>query len=144
MLYNAIYTKIIEVLETVENIKEIKDTPLEEGEKLTKYPAVVVYPEGNTNVFDTSATDFREYRFKMFVIVAIDQTTVQNVFRNVLSNTNDAVLEAFSKGWDFNSIDGSRVWARIESGNWGINNEQGKVAFSEFSLIIKLSVSTHL
>jgi hypothetical protein len=109
MVYTEIYNKIIEVLETVDGIKQIKDSPLEEGEKLTGYPAVIVYPEGNTNIFDTSATDFREYKFKMFVIVAIQGTTINNVFRNVLSNMNDKILEAFSQNWDFNAIDGHRV-----------------------------------
>jgi len=65
---------------------------------------------------------------------------MENVFRNVLSNTNDEVLQAFAEGWNFSRIDGKRVWARIESGTWGTNNEQGKIAFSEFNIIIKLSV----
>jgi hypothetical protein len=140
MIYNTIYNKIITILEGVDKIKEIKDCPLEENEKFSKFPAVVVYPEGNTNIFDTSGSDFREYRFKMFVIVNTQGTTMENVFRNVLSNTNDEVLQAFAEGWNFSRIDGKRVWARIESGTWGTNNEQGKIAFSEFNIIIKLSV----
>lgn len=141
MIYNTLYNQIVSLLEGVSTVKEIIDHPLEENEKISKYPAVIVYPDSiPTNIFDTSGSDFREYRFKIFVLVAVQGTTMSNVFKNILSNVNDDILKAFSEGWKFNRLDGNRVWARIESGQWGTDNSQGKIAYSEFNLIIKLSV----
>lgn len=140
MIYNTLYNKIKTILEEVENVKQITEYP---ESKFTAYPAVVFFPSDISNVFDTSSSDFREYRFKMFVLIGVNQTSLSHVFLNVMSNTCDSILEAFRDNWDLNRIDGNRCWIRIEGGNWSLSNDdKGQVAVAEFNLVIKVSVDS--
>jgi hypothetical protein len=138
-IYQTLYSEIETILQSVENVGEIVTFPTA---NFSKYPAVVFFPSEVSNIFSTSSDNFREYKFKMFVVVGVNQTTMENVFKNVLSNTCDAVLEAFDKNWKLTSLDGHRVWIRIDSGTWGVEkDEKGLMAVAELSLIIKLSVN---
>jgi len=138
-IYKTIYDEIEDILETVENVKQIVKHPTA---NFSKYPAVVYFPAEVSNVFSTNADNFREYKFKMFVVAGVDQTTMSNIFENVLSNTCDAILEAFDSGWKLNSIDGHRVWIRIDAGNWSVEKtDKGLLGVAEFDIIIKLSVN---
>ena len=138
-IYKTIYDEIEDILETVENVKQIVKHPTA---NFSKYPAVVYFPAEVSNVFSTNADNFREYKFKMFVVAGVDQTTMSNIFENVLSNTCDAILEAFDSSWKLNSIDGHRVWIRIDAGNWSVEKtDKGLLGVAEFDIIIKLSVN---
>lgn len=138
-IYKTIYDEIEDILETVENVRQIVKHPTA---NFSKYPAVVYFPAEVSNVFSTNADNFREYKFKMFVVAGIDQTTMSNIFENVLSNTCDAILEAFDSNWKLNSIDGHRVWIRIDAGNWSVEKaDKGLLGVAEFDIIIKLSVN---
>jgi len=138
-IYKTIYDEIEDILETVENVRQIVKHPTA---NFSKYPAVVYFPAEVSNVFSTNADNFREYKFKMFVVAGVDQTTMSNIFENVLSNTCDAILEAFDSGWKLNSIDGHRVWIRIDAGNWSVEKtDKGLLGVAEFDIIIKLSVN---
>ncbi len=138
-IYKTIYDEIEDILETVENVKQIVKHPTA---NFSKYPAVVYFPAEVSNVFSTNTDNFREYKFKMFVVAGVDQTTMSNIFENVLSNTCDAILEAFDSGWKLNSIDGHRVWIRIDAGNWSVEKtNKGLLGVAEFDIIIKLSVN---
>lgn len=138
-IYKTIYNEIEDILETVENVRQIVKHPTA---NFSKYPAVVYFPAEVSNVFSTNADNFREYKFKMFVVAGVDQTTMSNIFENVLSNTCDAILEAFDSGWKLNSIDGHRVWIRIDAGNWSVEKtDKGLLGVAEFDIIIKLSVN---
>ena len=67
---------------------------------------------------------------------------MSNIFENVLANTSDAILEAFDSNWKLNSIEGHRVWIRIDAGNWGVEKtDKGLLGVAEYDLIIKLSVN---
>lgn len=138
MIYSSIYSQIDTILQGVENVKEIHKNPTS---KFTKYPAVVFFPSGVSNVFSTTSTDFREYSFKLFIVIGIDQTTMENVFQNVMANTCDKVLQAFSEGWSLNSIDGKRTWLNVDSVGWSVDtSDKGLLAVSEYDIKIKLSV----
>ena len=139
MIYQTLYNQIKTILEGVSNIKQIIEYP---ESKFEAFPAVVFFPSDISNVFDTSSSDFREYRFKMFVIVGAKQTSLSHIFLNVMSNTCDSILDAFKTNWDLNRIDGNRCWIRIEGGNWSLSNDNsGPIAVAEFNLIIKISVN---
>lgn len=138
MIYQDIYNQIDQILQEVNNVKEIHKNPTS---KFTKYPAVVFFPSGVSNVFSTTASDFREYRFKLFIVVGINQTTMANVFQNVMANTCDAVLKAFSENWSMNNIEGRRTWVNVDSVGWSVDTaDKGLLAVAEYDLIVKLSV----
>ena len=66
---------------------------------------------------------------------------MENVFQNVMANTCDAVLQAFSEGWSLNSIDGKRTWLNVDSVGWSVDtSDKGLLAVSEYDIKIKLSV----
>ncbi len=139
-IYKTIYSEIDDILKGVNNVKEIVKHPTTKA--MNKYPAVVFFPSGVTNVFSTTADNFREYKFSMFVVVGLENTTTGHVFENVLSNTCDAILSAFDTNWKLNRIDNQPVWIRIESGNWGISQtDKGQEAVAQFDIIIKMSVN---
>lgn len=138
MIYQDIYNQIDQILQEVNNVKEIHKNPTS---KFTKYPAVVFFPSGVSNVFSTTASDFREYRFKLFIVVGINQTTMANVFQNVMANTCDAVLKAFSENWSMHNIEGRRTWVNVDSVGWSVDTaDKGLLAVAEYDLIVKLSV----
>lgn len=137
MIYKTIYNEINTILSTVKAVKEIYKYPTS---TFTKYPAVVFFPSGVSNVFSTTTENFREYKFKLFVVVGIDQTTMSNVFENVMSNTCDEILEAFDTNWSLSNIDGKRTWVKIDSGNWSIEKiDKGLISTAEFEITVKLS-----
>lgn len=139
-IYQTIYEEVNTILESVSNIKEIIKHPTTKA--LDKYPAVIFFPTGVSNVFSTTADNFREYKFNMFVVVGLENTTTSHVFENVLSNTCDAILDAFDSKWKLNRIDNQPVWVRIESGDWGMNQgAKGLEAIAQFEIIIKMSVN---
>ncbi len=137
-IYQTIYSEINTILEGVENIKEIIKHPTT---NISKYPAVMFFPNGVTNTFSTNNDNFREYKFKLFVVAGVDQTTMAHIFENVLSNTCDALIDAFDNKWKLGSIEGRRVWIRIDNGVWGVEQtDKGLLALAEYDLIIKVSV----
>jgi len=138
-IYKTLYSEIETILESVTNVKQIVKYPIS---KFDAYPAVVYFPSEISNIFSTSSDNFREYKFKMYVVVGASQETLANIFENVLSNTCDAILQAFDTNWNLNSLDGHRVWLRIDSGNWGLeDSDKGLIAVAEMNLIIKMSVN---
>ena len=138
MIYSEIYDQIDTILQGVTNVKEIHKNPTS---KFTKYPAVVFFPSGVSNVFSTTASDFREYSFKLFIVVGIDQTTMENVFQNVMANTCDKVLQAFSENWSMSNIEGRRAWVNVDSVGWSVDtSDKGLLAVAEYDIIVKLSV----
>jgi hypothetical protein len=139
VIYTRLYNEIKTILEKVSNVKEIHEAPTD---IFTKYPAVVFFPAGVSNVFSTTSDNFKEYRFKMFVLAGTEGTNMNNIFVNVLSNTSDKILEQFDEDWSLNNIDGHRVWLRIEAGTWGLEKtNKGLTAISEFDILVKLSTS---
>ncbi len=139
MIFTQLYNEIKTILEKVSNVKEIHQAPTD---IFTKYPAVVFFPSGVSNVFSTTSDNFKEYKFKMFVLAGTEGTNMNNIFVNVLSNTSDKILEQFDKDWSLNNIDGHRVWLRIEAGTWGLEKtNKGLTAVAEFEILVKLSTS---
>lgn len=139
MIYQTLYNKIKTILENVENVKQIIEYP---STKFEAYPAVVFFPGDISNIFSTSSSDFREYKFKMYIIVGVSNSNLSHVFTGVMANTCDAILDAFRDSWDLDRIDNNRCWLRIDSGKWSLESDNsGPIAVAEFDIIIKLSVN---
>jgi len=137
-VYTTLYSAILAILNGISGAEnwEIHQKPVS---KFGKYPAIVFFPSSVDNVFDTTAENKRNHKFKLFVIVGVEQTDLDTVFGTVLANACDKVISAFDSGWSLTTIDGHRCWIRIDAGNWNYDNtEGGAIAYAEFDLIVQL------
>jgi hypothetical protein len=139
-MYQILISKIKDTLESVEAIKEIYAYPLPGNPK--KYPAAIFYPDSFENSFETTADNFKVYRFKLFIAVNIAGTTEEDVFTSILPKTVDAVIAAFDTGWNGGTIDGHRLWSILDSGFWTLAIEQqGKTATAEMTLTCRVATT---
>lgn len=141
-MYESLISDIKAVIQGISAIKEVYAYPL--AGNPTKYPAVIFFPDSFENSFDTVKSNFKSYRFKMWVIVDLAGTTEEAVFTSILPKTVDKVIETFDQTWNGGqNDDGSRVWQIIDSGLWGLSEEQsGKRAFAELTLTVKFSTES--
>lgn len=132
---------ITAVLGTVTGIKEVFPYPLLENQNITKYPAVIFFPDAYENSFDTVKDNFEIRRFKLFVVVGANQTNASTLFTNLLPKTIDSVIAAFNNKWNqVGVINGHRTWLLLSSGSRSVYpTTQGLEAVAEFTLDVKLA-----
>lgn len=108
--------------------------------KLDEYPAVYFQPNGFDNNFETESQNMKIYRFLMVVIVNKSGTTTEEVFSTILPNVVDAIVAQFDTDWNQGTIDGGRVWAKIDTADpWEYDEDQdGLTAYAPLNLEIKL------
>ena len=135
-IYPQLNSKIQEILESVDKIKEIHAYP---ATKIDKYPAAIFYPERLENSFETTSDNFKIYGYKLWIVVGANGSTVSQIFNSVMPNVMDAVLEKLDDEWSFTSIGGHRVWCKVETGAWNIvQQNNGLEIIGEINLIIKM------
>lgn len=135
-IYPSIINKIKEILEAVSEIKIVYGYP---NSKLDKFPCAIYLPSSFDNDYADSSSNFKIYRFKIFVVVGVKQTTLDNVYSNIMPKTLDSVLQAFDSNWDFDSIDGHRAWSKIDTGGWQLTDDQdGATLSAEIDLEVKI------
>jgi len=135
-IYTTLINKINTTLSGVTEIAEVFNYQAEEAE-ITKYPAVIFYPESVENSFETNNQNFKIYNFKMYLIVGGKGITKNKLMNTVLAGAVDSILYAFDGAWNGGTIDGNRVWTIIDTGLWAMR-EDGNEAYCEFNIKIKL------
>lgn len=114
-MYVNLIQSIKTTLESVTAVKSVYPYALREGDKIKKFPAVVFFPDSSENSMETESQNFKEYRFSLFVIVSVENTTNQKVATEILPNVVDKIVQKFDEQW---SIEGSgRTWQLIDSGS---------------------------
>ena len=143
MLQTQILTTLISNIKTLlQTVTEIKEVKAHGYSRLTKYPAVVFIPESFENSYQSTEENFETHKFKIWVIVGVSETTLDNAFETVLPKAVDAIKEKINDSWDGGTIDGHRVWYTLDSGNFGLSEEdKGLQAWAELSLTIKLTTN---
>ncbi len=122
-------------------IEIVNDKPVYKGTRITKYPAVVFVKDTMSAEFLDSGSNMRTVAFKAWVLVPCANTENIDVWERILPNAVDAVMSVFDVDWNFGTIGGHRVWARMASGIQGYTPEpDGRVAWEELSLIVKYAV----
>jgi hypothetical protein len=107
-----------------------------------KYPAVICMSDNMDNSFETTADNFKVYRFKIWIEVAIAGTTESNVFESVLPTVSDAVIAEFDESWNGGRLGGHVCWYCISGGKEVyVVNEKSKSAVKELTLTVKLATS---
>lgn len=135
-MIESLITQIKNACEAIPNIKEVYSYPLQDDPR--EYPAIIVYPTGVQNSFETNQENFKIYTFSMFVVINIAGSTTENVYKTILPKTVDDVMQYFDTNWNFNTIDGHRVWAKVSANTFGLSVEQkNKTAFVDMTLEIK-------
>ena len=137
-MYETLTGKIKTTLAKVTEVKDYFSVP---KTKLTKFPCVFFKPVGFTNTFETQSENKAIYRYLMVVIVgAIKQTTMAEVFDNVLPHTVDAIIAQFNEDWNQGTTGGHRVTVKIDSADaWEVSEEQdGQVAYAPLNVEFRL------
>lgn len=108
-------------------------------ENLAGYPAIVYYPISFDNNYLTNAENLKGYAFKVFVVCEATQKNIAEVFTDILPKAVDAVIEKFDEDWSQGSLDGHRVWWKLQTGNWTITpTEKGAECVADLTLIVNL------
>jgi len=139
MIYTTITNKIEDILNIVKADNKIAEIHSNPTTKIQSYPAAIFFPVSVENDFETNQENMKNYNFSLYLVCQATQSSINEVYNDILSNLNDAVLQAFDSGWDLDSIDGHRVWVKIESGDITTSTEQdGLIVDSHFSIQIKV------
>lgn len=138
-IIKTLYSEIATIIAGVSNVKESFPHP---QSKFTKYPACIYFLTGIENAFSTTSENFKTYKFKIFVLIGVEQTTISNVMGNVLPNTTDNLIQAFDTNWSLTSIDSHRCWATLNGGAISLAQEaNGLMGVAELDLNIKISTN---
>jgi hypothetical protein len=131
-------TLIKEIKDILEDISEVAKVYPYPATKIDEYPAVIFYPAGFENGFESTQENNKIYNFNLFVVVNANQNTFGKIFETILSETVQKVLDEFDEKWS-STIGSHRASYLINSGDWGIvNNENGVECVAELNLRIKL------
>ncbi len=137
-------TQFTEIQNTLDKCDTIQSTYNHSTSPDSDYPAVVYFPADIENSFATVADNQKIYRWKLFVIVGVEQTTVEHAQRQVLAGAVDDVIDQFDTDWDGGTINGHRASVLIDTGTWGVSEtEKSKTVFAELNLRIKVNTSTN-
>jgi hypothetical protein len=138
MIYKDLITKIKTTLEGVPSVRKIYGYPLDEGETIEKYPAVIFFPDSFENQFHTTTQNEIFYQFKMYVVVETNNISQSDIFTDLLPSVVDKIIEKFASDWDMGTVGGSRVRALLNSGIWTQSvTETGRTAVAELNLVIR-------
>lgn len=139
-MYSTLIPQIETIIAGVDAVKAVYPYPLPGNPK--NYPAVVFFPDTFENGFNTVADNLKTLRFKMWVVVDLNGTDEEQVFTVILPNVVDKLIAAFDAAWNGGTIEGHRVWHVLDSGFWGLSEEQkAKRAFAELTLTVRLSTN---
>lgn len=140
-MYTTLYTEIKNILDKCTTIQETHPNPVSSDE-ITGYPAVIYFPGRLENDFETVRDNQKVYRFRMYVLATMEaDKTKGEIFKEVLAGVVDDLIDTFDANWG-GVIDTHRASYLIDSGTWDVKDtEDGKVAFAELNLRIKVLTS---
>ena len=134
-IINEIQT-ILEVIKTDGKIAEIHSNPVT---KFASYPAAVFFPTSIENDFETTNENIKNYNFRLYIVIATTQSSVNKVYDEIVDTLTDKIFEEFDSNWSLDDIDGHRAWLRLGNGDWRTSVEQdGLVVYGEFSIQVKV------
>lgn len=140
-MQKTILQNLTTIIEGVNHVQAVYP-PLFEGD-FTTYPCVVLQADSLTNEFQSTASNFKEYQFKAWVIVQGNQNkTASDIASTTLLDTVDAVVAAFDGDWNGGVVDGHRMWYRVSTGFMGYDNtDKGKNVYQELTILVKVTTT---
>jgi len=135
--YVTLIAGIKTILESVSSVKSIYSYPIPGNPEV--YPAVIFFPESFDNSYLDTKSNFKEYKFKLFVVVDIPGKDEEKVFGTVLPKVVDDVVAAFDAQWS-GTFASSRTWKILDFGSISMTVEQnGKRANAELNLTVRMA-----
>jgi hypothetical protein len=135
MTYKTLISKINTIVSNLDKISKVYSYPVKDIEG---YPAVIFFPDVTTNRYENTTQNYKEYRVKMWIVVAGTSTVQEeDLFTDILPDAVDQVIEALDDGW---SMDGDRrTWLTFDSGVWSMQKpEDGPLtATAELDITVK-------
>lgn len=117
--------------------------PVYKGTRIKKYPALVFTKESFDQEFFDTGTNEISLNFLGWIVIGAENIDNTLLFEEVLPNVTDAVISKFNKAWDFGTLNGSRIWARMASGRQGYTAEEsGRQAWVELALRVRTTLPT--
>ena len=115
---------------------------LQENETPERYPAIMFFPVNSSSEFLTNEENEKVLNFTVVLIVNAENITNEKLFTKTMPNAIDKVIKKIDKGWDFDSIDNCRTWARANDAVWDYStSEKGRYGYANINLIIKLKTN---
>lgn len=140
-MYNYLIPRIEALLKTIDSVKGVYPYPLPGNPK--ESPTVVFVPDTLDNSFEDTASDFKIYRFKLWIVISIAGTDEKKVFGSILPKVMDDVIQTFDQNWNGGSVDGHRIWQIVNTANWQyIVNDSGKTAIAELNLEVRTTTNS--
>lgn len=122
-------------------VEMVNGKPTRTGTRITAYPALIFAPGTFDNQFSTTASNHRTFNFNAWLIINAENIENVDIYERVLPNAVDGVLAEYDKGWNFGTVNGHRVWARMASGSFGITPEDnGREVWCEMILTVRADV----
>lgn len=139
-VYPTLISKIGTILESVKSDGLIQEHFSYPATKYDSFPAVLYYPTLQTSEPEGVNSNYKVYTFDMYAIIGISGVAeVDDVYSTHMPALVDAINTAFDTGWDFDAIDGRRVWMTLDNGEWAtVQGDKGLEVYSKFTITVKM------
>lgn len=135
-MLQTLITSIKSICEGITGIKQVYEFPLQSNP--TQYPAIIFFQDNVENSFETTSENFNIYTFKLYIVVNVAGTTVENVYKSVMPKIFDEVKAEFDENWNIGTVGGHRVWARLSANQFAMSvEEKSKTATVDCTLQVK-------
>lgn len=139
-MWETLIEKIRTTFTAVDKVQLVLPHPIDNLDQLERFPAVVFFPDTDNNTFETNAENMKQYRFRAFVFIQLnEQTNAQKIYTDAMPKVIDAIYAQFDQDWDMGTVDGHRVWVLLEGGRWDTDasSAKGKIVYAELNIRIK-------
>jgi hypothetical protein len=143
-MINTIHTKLVATLNALKGTNQplsvVYSEPLEAGEQISGYPAVVVSMGQFTNDYYSTAENRIGVTYNLYLITEVEQAGMSKAHR-ILRETVDKVITKFVNDWSQGATtDGHRIWWGLNLGNSFYDSNE-KLLYYELNLTANLGVS---
>ncbi len=108
------------------------------GSRIKKYPAVILFKDNFDNAFADTGSNEMAIRFTGWLLIKQGNADSETIWEEILPRAMDGLIKVFNGGWDFGTINGHRIWARLSSGVRGYTVEdKGVVVWEQFELLVR-------
>lgn len=140
-MFETLFINIATILNSVDEITKVYNHP---REQMQKFPCAWFFPRTLENDFMTNEENEKGYTFRIFIFTETKVKGKPNAGSGVLARAVDAVVQKFDDEWNGGTVDGHRVWYRMSSADWGVDNTQGgQYFFAELVLTIRVATTNN-
>lgn len=145
-MYESVVNKIKEIFEGIvideEDGKEllVYPHPLEEGQQIDRYPALVFYPDDYNNQYSSTNANKKTIKYKAVLLTKAEGISKEDLYLHHLPAMADKVLEEVDAQWDggFIGDQNRRVWITSDVAFFGArDSNDGQIAFMNLDILVE-------